>query len=71
MSQPSTTGSFEYELEAKDPNTGLWVLVGLILLIIGAFIFLRSEPSHIGGTAELSAMLSDGQPKVLEFYSNF
>ena len=71
MSQPSTKGTFEYELETKDPNTGLWVLVGLILLIIGAFIFLRTEPSHIGGSAELSALLANGQPKVIEFYSNF
>lgn len=59
------------ELDSGDPVKGIWILLGVIVLIIGAFIFLRSEPSDISSVDELTVMLTDGQPKVIEFYSNF
>lgn len=71
MSKQDSGASFDYELDAKDPNKGLWVILGLIVLIIGAFVFLRTTPSNIGSAGELSTLLTNGQPKVLEFYSNF
>lgn len=71
MSEQSTELSSDYELDSEDPSKGLWVLLGIIVLIIGAFIFLRTQPSDIGSVDELTATLTDGQPKVIEFYSNF
>ncbi|MCL4294521.1 MAG: hypothetical protein KJ077_02275 [Anaerolineae bacterium] len=59
------------ELDSGDPVKGIWILLGVIVLIIGAFIFLRTEPSDISSVDELTAILTDGQPKVIEFYSNF
>ncbi|MCQ3975218.1 MAG: hypothetical protein DPW09_17385 [Anaerolineae bacterium] len=59
------------ELDSGDPVKGIWILLGVIVLIIGAFIFLRTEPSDISSVDALTAILTDGQPKVIEFYSNF
>lgn len=59
------------ELDSGDPVKGIWILLGVIVLIIGAFIFLRTEPSDISSVDELTVILTDGQPKVIEFYSNF
>jgi hypothetical protein len=39
--------------------------------LAGAFIFLRSQPSDVSNGAELNGLLTDGQPTVIEFYSNF
>ncbi|HEY84756.1 MAG TPA: hypothetical protein G4N96_06560 [Chloroflexi bacterium] len=47
-----------------------WVLIVFFAVIISAFVLLRSKPSDIQDIDELSAMLTDGQPAVLEFYSN-
>jgi hypothetical protein len=71
MSDLPTQTASDYQIDSPDPNRGLWMLLGLILVIAGAFIFLRIEPSDIGSADALAAMLIDGQPKVLEFYSNF
>lgn len=48
-----------------------WTLVVFITIVAGAFIFLRTKASNIDDTAELSGLLVDGRPTVLEFYSNF
>lgn len=71
MSKQSNKDTFDYEFNSADPGKGLWVVVGIIVLIIGAFIFLRTEPSNIGNADELALTLTNGRPKVIEFYSNF
>lgn len=48
-----------------------WTLVVFITVIAGAFIFLRTKASNIDDTDELSDLLVDGRPTVIEFYSNF
>ena len=48
-----------------------WVLVMVVALLAGAFIFLRTEASAIDNSQELAGLLADGRPTVLEFYSNF
>ena len=46
----------------------------LFLLIIGgfmaAFLVLRTPVSAVGSVAEVDAMLKNGQPTLVEFYSN-
>jgi hypothetical protein len=46
----------------------------LFLLIIGAiligFLALRTPASAVGSVSELDALLHDGQPTFVEFYSN-
>jgi hypothetical protein len=44
--------------------------IAVILLIVAAFVFLRTEPSAVGSFGELRAMLVGGKPTIIEFYSN-
>lgn len=71
MSQSSSRSAFEYEHDTPDPNKSLWLIVAVIVAIVAAFIFLRTTPTDLGSNGELTAILNNGQPKVLEFYSNF
>ena len=48
-----------------------WLLLIVLGLIVGAFIFLRHRPSNVASLEELDGLLSAGQPTVVEFYSNF
>jgi hypothetical protein len=48
-----------------------WMLLLFLTAIAGAFIFLRTKASNIESSNELSGLLYDGQPTVIEFYSNF
>jgi hypothetical protein len=47
--------------------------LGLLILgaLVFAFVFLRSPATRVGSTQELDALLADGAPKVVEFYSDF
>lgn len=46
----------------------------LLLLVIGgillAFLFLRTPGSAVASVAEVDAILRNGQPTLVEFYSN-
>ena len=43
-----------------------------VLLALGlAFVLLRSPATKVASAQELDALLSDGTPKVVEFYSDF
>jgi hypothetical protein len=48
-----------------------WILILFVALLLGAFIFLRTSASNIDDASELSLVLQDGKPTVIEFYSNF
>ena len=48
-----------------------WIPLLVLMLVLGAFIFLRTRASNIEDASELSAVLHDGKPTVVEFYSNF
>jgi hypothetical protein len=48
-----------------------WLLLLVLALFLGAFIFLRSKPSQVASLDELNGLLIAGQPTVVEFYSNF
>ena len=71
MSKQADKSTFDYEFYSDEPGKGLWIILGVIVVIIGAFIFLRTDPSDIQNGDQLALILNDGQPKVIEFYSNF
>ena len=48
-----------------------WIPILLLVLVLGAFLFLRTKASSIDETSELSTVLHDGKPTIIEFYSNF
>jgi len=49
-----------------------WLLVTIILVIVGAFVFLRSSPTEgVESLDDLNGLVTTGRPVVLDFYSNF
>ena len=51
----------------RENRTTLIVVVGLL----AAFLALRSSPTEIGSAQEFLGSLSQGEPTVAYFYSNF
>ena len=47
------------------------LLLILLLALVLAFVFLRSPATRVASAHELDALLADGTPKVVEFYSDF
>ncbi len=49
-----------------------WLLLSIIAAVGLAFVFLKTSPTEgIDSVQSLDAVLTSGQPVVLEFYSNF
>jgi len=47
-----------------------WLALALIAALVAAFLFLRSPATRVASAQELDALLADGTPKVVEFYSD-
>ena len=47
-----------------------WLVVLVIALIVGAFIFLRTPADTLASTGEFDALVSRGTPTLVEFFSN-
>jgi preprotein translocase subunit YajC len=47
-----------------------WMTLLVLAGIVTAFIVLRSQPTAIGSSQEFMASLKQGQPTIVEFYSN-
>jgi hypothetical protein len=47
-----------------------WLFLLVIGGLLGAFLFLQTSASDVGSVAEVDAILQDGQPTLVEFYSN-
>jgi len=45
--------------------------LAIVGVLVAAFVLLRSPATRVASMQELDAMLSDGKPKVVEFYSDF
>ena len=54
-------------IQVIQENVFFIALLGLMGL---GFIFLRTEPTDLGSWEELERILHDGQPAIVEFYSN-
>jgi len=48
-------------------NRSFLLFVGLLVV---AFLFLRNRPTQMASLAELDALIGNGQPVIIEFYSN-
>jgi hypothetical protein len=48
-----------------------WLGLAFLSVLAAAFVLLRSPATRVASMQELDAMLSDGAPKVVEFYSDF
>jgi len=45
------------------------VFLVILALVVGGFLFLKQD-SSVASSAELEAVLGDGRPTVIEFFSN-
>ncbi|MFC1959945.1 hypothetical protein ACFLYO_04475 [Chloroflexota bacterium] len=55
-------------ISKSHPN--ITMIVALLMLFGFVQLVFGSRPTPLESTAELNAMLTDGQPTVVEFYSN-
>jgi hypothetical protein len=46
------------------------VFLTVLVVLVGGFLFLRTRGSKLGSVEEFETLISDGQPVVVEFYSN-
>ncbi len=49
---------------------GSWLLLLLVGGIVAVFLFLRTPASAVGSLTEVDALLQNGQPTLVQFYSN-
>ena len=47
-----------------------WLFLLFLAIIASAFVFLRSSPTVLADESEFDAILVNGQPAIVEFYSN-
>jgi len=47
-----------------------WLLLLVMGGLVAGFLFLRTSASAVGFLAEVDALLQNGQPTLVEFYSN-
>jgi len=47
-----------------------WLVVAVIALMVGGYLFLRTPGDELPSTAAFDAQVSSGTPTLVEFYSN-
>ncbi len=47
-----------------------WSVILVIAVMLGGYLFLRTEGDELVSTAEFDAQVSGGVPTLIEFYSN-
>jgi len=47
-----------------------WLLIAIVIVIAGAYLFLRTTESNIASLDVLDQQLAAGRPTLLEFFSN-
>ena len=47
-----------------------WLVIVVITLMVGGYLFLRTPGDELASTADFDAQVSSGTPTLIEFYSN-
>jgi multidrug resistance efflux pump len=47
-----------------------WLVILVIAVMVGGYLFLRTPGDELTSTAEFEAQVTSGTPTVVEFYSN-
>lgn len=47
-----------------------WLVMLVIGVMVGGYLFLRTPGDQLGSTADFDAQVTGGKPTLVEFYSN-
>lgn len=47
-----------------------WLVILVVVVMAGGYALLRTPGDDLASTAEFDAMINDGTPTLVEFYSN-
>jgi hypothetical protein len=47
-----------------------WLVILVVVVMVAGYTFLRTPGDDLASTAEFDAIVSDGTPTLVEFYSN-
>jgi len=47
-----------------------WMIILVIMLMVVGYVFLRTPGDDLPSTAAFDALSTDGQPMLIEFFSN-
>ena len=47
-----------------------WLVIAVITVMVGGYLFLRTPGDDLASTAEFDAQVTSGTPTLVEFYSN-
>ena len=47
-----------------------WLVILVIVLMVGGYLYLRTPGDRLASTAEFDALVTSGTPTLIEFYSN-
>ena len=47
-----------------------WLVIAVIAVMAGGYLFLRTPGDDLASTAEFDAQVTSGTPTLVEFYSN-
>jgi hypothetical protein len=48
-----------------------WITLLVLAGLVAAFVLLRSSPTELADADEFDAILTNGKPAIVEFYSNY
>ncbi len=48
-----------------------WLFLLFLLAIVSAFVLLRTSPTQLASAAEFDQTINNGEPTIVEFYSNY
>lgn len=47
-----------------------WLVILVVVVMVGGYVLLRTPGDDLASTAEFDAIVTDGTPTLVEFYSN-
>jgi len=47
-----------------------WLVILVVVVMVGGYALLRTPGDDLASTAEFDAVVTDGTPTLVEFYSN-
>jgi len=55
----------------KNSLTDNWLSLLIVVVIVAAFVILRTKPTELADAAAFDQAITAGHPTIVEFYSNY